>query len=212
MRRLVATTLLAAIAVGCAPGRSPSAELVEDLTACQNERDELRVRATELHTENVRLRQQTETLLDLGGKRLEHLFPLQRIQLGQYTGGFQEDGEPGDDGVKVIVEPIDSDGDIIKAAGEVVVELYDLALPEGRNLLHRCVYPVEEVGDHWYGGAFTNYFGFECRWDSRPPEHDQITARVTFVEYLTGRSFTDQRVVTVKLPQPGTQPMADDQR
>ena len=38
-----------------------------------------------------------------------------------------------------------------------------------------------------------------CSWQT-PPAHGQLTLRVTFVDGLTGRSFTDQRVVNVIPP------------
>jgi hypothetical protein len=44
----------------------------------------------------------------------------------------------------------------------------------------------------------------KCPWQGKAPGHDELTVKVTFTDELTGREFTEQKVVRVKLP-PATQ-------
>ena len=163
--------------------------------------------------ENVRLRktvagqqQQIRTLGSLGPARLEKLFHVNQVSIGKYTGGVDEDRDkPGDEGVKVYIQPADKYGSAVKAAGDVKIQLYDLAAPPDENLLGEYTWGVDQMPDRWAGGFMGYQFRFFCPWKSGPPKHDAITVRVEFTDYLTGKRFITQRVCGVTLP-PATQP------
>jgi len=142
-------------------------------------------------------REQIDTLQQLGGeKRLEKLYYPVRVEIGRYTGGVDTDGAPGDDAVRVYLRPIDQDGHAIKAAGRVKVQLFDLAAAPERNLLFECTYDELQVRRCWSGGFMAYHYTFECPWKS-PPPHNELTVRVEFTDYLTGKTFSNQKVVTV---------------
>jgi len=152
---------------------------------------------------------QIRTLRRLGDERLKKIFHVQAIRLGQYTGGADFDGQAGDDGIKVYLRPIDQRGDTIKAAGEVKIRLYDLAAPAGKNLIGEYNWPVEKMAGAFSGGFMTYHFSFECPWKSGPPQHREITVRVEFVDYLTGRHFSAQKLCKVDVAsEPATKPAA----
>jgi hypothetical protein len=73
--------------------------------------------------------QQVETLQGLGPDRVKALFVVDRIELASLTGGADYDDIPGDDGVTVYLRPLDADGHILKAAGEIIIELLDVSVP-----------------------------------------------------------------------------------
>jgi hypothetical protein len=127
------------------------------------------------------------------------------VQIGTYSCGISVEGKPGDAGVKVFLEPVDQFGSTLKAAGDVKVEIYDLATPPPQNLLHTCRYSVDEIGGKWINGFLTQYFVFECLWGQNIPQHRDLTVRVVFTDYLTGNEFSDQKVIQVTLP-PTSQP------
>ncbi|MFW6133396.1 MAG: hypothetical protein ACOC8F_05820 [Planctomycetota bacterium] len=160
---------------------------------------ELRETNRGLQQDLVAKRKRIDTLMGLGDKRLEKLFHVADIKLGRYTGGVDTDGEPGHDAIKVYLRPMDADGSTIKAAGEVTIRLYDLAMPESEELLAVYTWPVEKLSQQWSSGFMTYHFSFVCPWKTRP-RHDEITVRVEFVDYLTGEHFTAQKLCKVDLP------------
>lgn len=162
--------------------------------------------------ENQRLAEQVQTLQSLGDKRLDELYVLKKVRVGDYSTGIDTDGKTGDDAVKVYVETADQYYSAIKAAGLLTIQLYDLAAPAGQNLLAECTLGPKELGNKWINGFMSQSFIVECPWKT-PPAHEDITVRIAFTDLLTGVKFTDQHVVKVSLApvgaaasQPATQP------
>lgn len=196
-----------AVAGGCAETNPRVVRLSEDLVERDKQIDQLRRDVARLEEESAGYRRQIHTLQELGPQRLDRLFHVVRVGLSRYTGGYGDDAPAGHDGVRVYLEPVDAAGSIIKAAGDVTIQLFDLAEPAEDSLVGQYTFDAETIGKHWYGGAFTDRYMLECPWPNSPPRHSQITVRATFVDILTGRSFTAQRVCTVKLPPTaGSQP------
>ena len=157
--------------------------------------------------------QQVEGLLALGDKRLEKLYLVQRLRLGSGTGGADLDGKPGDEGVKVFLEPIDQHGSVLKAPGAVTIQLYDLAAAAKENLLAEYRFDLDETAGHWHSGFLAYHYRFTCRWKAAPPKHDEVTVRVEFLDYLTGTKHTAQKLCKIERPtQPTTQPATKPSR
>lgn len=131
---------------------------------------------------------------------LDKIFYAESIVIDRLSGGEDYDGQPGDDGVTVYLQPVDRAGDALKVAGEARIELFDLGMPPGRNLIAAYSFPVEKVRESWYGKFWTYHYTFKCPWQHGPPENPEITVRATFVDYLTKRVMTAQTVVKVRLP------------
>lgn len=202
---LHAAVLLVGLAVagGCADPNETLA-LRREL---QDARDSIKKAQEEklaLRNQIARQRRHIERLQALGAKRLARLFHVRRVRLGRYTGGVDLDDKPGDDGVKVYLQPIDRHGSVIKAAGSVKVQLFDLAAPPGGNLIFQRTWAAENIHTKWFRGLLSDHFVFECKWDARPA-HDEITVRAQFTDYLTGRRFTAQKLCKLALPPPTTQ-------
>jgi hypothetical protein len=187
-----------------APGCGGPDPLPQVLRERDEARDQLRKSREQEQAARDQLRQRDEqvaTLQALGdGNRLEKLFTVQRVQIGGNSCGLGEANDPWDKGVKVYVEPLDRDGTSIKAAGDVTIEIFDLAAPQGHNLVHTCRFGVQESGGKWTLGFMSQFYLFECEWGRSVPAHRQVTIRVVFVDYLTGRTFSDQKLVEVALP------------
>jgi len=172
--------------------------VVAERDTALEEARELGEQNAELTSELADCRQQADTLRGLGDKRLERLFHVERIEIGQYTGGVDTDGEPGDDAVKVFLSPLDRDGSVLKAAGDVTLRLHDLAEGEG-TLVGERTWTVDELSAQWASGFLTYHFSFVCPFTARP-SHREITVHATFVDYLTGRTFTAQKACEIALP------------
>lgn len=194
---------LLGLAGGC---ESPMPELREAYAEQGAKLDAAEERVADLEEANRKLRnradaqqERIETLQALGDRRIEQLFTVDRIELGQYTGGLDTDDEPGHDALKVYLLPQDAAGSTIKAAGDVTIRMYDLASPAGEELLAEYTWPAGKLGEHWSSSLMTYHFSFVCPWKDRPA-HDEITVRVEFIDYLTGKRFTAQKLCEVDLP------------
>jgi len=195
---------LAVALAGCNGFGREGPDLAARLQQARQDNDRLREEGRRLRRELADRDKQIADLRRLGEKRLDLLFHVEGIRLRR-TSGVDLDETPGDDAVRVYLRPVDAEGHPIKAAGDVTVQLFDLAAAEDRNLLGRYEFPVKEISDHWYSGFMTYHYRFDCRWD-RPPAHPKVTVRVVFLDYLTGREHAAQTVVHVRLPAPTTRP------
>jgi hypothetical protein len=195
--------LLSAGAAGCNHNQVDA--LARELKQARSQNAELREEARGLRQQLKARDDQVARLQALGDKRLELLFRVAGLKLGR-TGGVDLDDRPGDDAVRVYLRPIDRDGHALKAAGSVRIQLFDLGAEGGGNLIARYDFPVEQIASHWHGGLLTYHYRFDCPWTSAPPKRPEVTVHVTFTDYLTGRAFTAQKLVTVQLPAPATAP------
>ena len=161
--------------------------------------ERLRTSNEDLQKQLVQRDEQIIALQKLRDKRLGLLYTVQRIALASGTGGTNTDDKPGDEAVKVNVEPIDQHGSVLKAAGSVKVQVFDLAMPEGKNLLAECEYDPNAAAKNWMSGLFGSYYSFTLALPAEPA-HGELTLRAEFTEYLTGKTFTTQDVIKVALP------------
>jgi hypothetical protein len=197
---LAASAGAALLAGGCAPNNVAYDRQAKELADSRQTVRELQGHAKRLEAGIVEQQKQIQTLRALGPKRLSNLFYAQRVSLGRHTGAIDLDGRPGDDAIKVYLLPIDQDGSVIKAAGDVKIDLFDLAAGPQENLIGRYEWTAEQLSKQWSSGFVAYHFSFVCPWKSSPPPHDEITVRVEFTDYLTGQVFTAQKSYKVNLP------------
>ncbi len=197
MMRRISAVLVGLAVVGCQPQQEAAQK---QLVKAKEEILRLETSNNSLQKAAVEQQEQIQRLQQLGAGRLEKIFHVQRIELGRYTGGVDLDGKPGDDAIKVYLRPIDRDGSTLKASGDVTIELYDLEANPKENLIGKYQWSVDEISKQWSGGFITYQYSFQCPWKSGPPSNDEITIRAEFVDYLTGKSFTIQKVCKIDLP------------
>lgn len=141
----------------------------------------------------------TSTQPTLAPERLELLFTTHGLRLGKLTGGFDTNpATQGDELLKVYVVPTDRSGDLLKAAGSFVVELFDLAGAEEVRI-GRWEFPATETPAMWYGQMLSYGYVLPCPWQTAP-QHEELTVKVTFTDTLTGRVFTEQKQVKIAPP------------
>lgn len=118
--------------------------------------------------------------------RMAELFTVTGIDINKLT-GFRNDG------LKVYVQPTDASGDVLKSAGDLVVEAYDLAKKD-QPLLGRWEFPVKDAAVNWYASWVVTGYAVTVPLE-RPATAAEITVRATFTDALTQRTFTAQRVI-----------------
>jgi hypothetical protein len=140
---------------------------------------------------------QITRLQSMGARRLDLLNPAARIEIDRLSGGYDEDGLPGDEGVLVYVKTIDAEGDVIKAAGEIEIQLWNLAASGEELLIGQYVLDAVHARKRWYGKFMTYHYTIRCPWRAEPPRHDEVTVRVLFTDYVSGEVLRDQRVCRI---------------
>lgn len=203
MRRFILGMMLAVgILTGCEDMQRQREINVEDQRdAAIAQADELAKQVVELSAKADSQKKQIETLQELGPKRMENVFTVEAIEIGRHSGGLDTDRKPGHDAVAVFLKPLDKQGHVIKAAGDVKIQLFDLAQPKDQMLFAEYTYPVKDIGRHWAGGLLANQYSFRLPFpDGKIPAHPDVNLRVTFTDYLTGKTLTAQKLLKLSPP------------
>lgn len=197
-----ATVFGAAFAfVGCAA--KPSATNIKLRVQVQSLKDDVAAlksqHAGDLATIDA-MKSPATTQPQLSGADADALFTTHGIRFGKLTGGANFDpAKSGDGGLKVYVTPFDEEHDDFKAAGSITVEAFDLAAD--KTELGKWYFSTADAKKLWNGQAILYEYIVPCLWQTMPM-HEDVTVKVTFVDALTGRSFTEQKLVKIKLPSP----------
>jgi hypothetical protein len=195
-------TILVAV-VGCPPPDPQLRTLRQQVDQLEVEKERLETELLARGADIADLEAQVAKLLELGPGRLEKLFVVERIELVSRTGGADYDGQMGDDGVTVYLRPLDGDGHVLKAAGEITIELLDTNDPGSPRSLGLYVHnDPEQLRRLWHGGLLTDHYTIKCPWDpaAGPPANREVTIKATFYDFLTGRRLTATTEVEVALP------------
>ena len=205
MRRIVLVLILALGALaGCEDlQREQQINTEKQRDAALAHADELGRQVVELSAKVESQKKQIETLQALGEKRMENVVTVAAIEIARHSGGINTDKKPGHDTVVVFLKLLDKNGDVIKAAGDVTIQLFDLAQPKDQTLFAEYTYPVKDIGKNWAGGMLSSQYTFRCPFpDGKLPAHPAVNLRVTFTDYLTGQTLTAQKLLTLKLAPP----------
>ena len=186
-----------AFVAGCdtAYTESPLQERVETLTIQQKQ---LKSQLEQSTAENEQLKKQMHTLSGMPEQlKGENLYSLQNIEIGKYTGFFDKDKDGTKEKLIVYIEPIDGQGDVIKAAADIEVELWDLSKTDGSAMLAKWP-PVkpDELKNFWFDSMLkVNYrLTFDVT-DKVKSIDEPLTVKVTFTDYMIGKVFKEQKVI-----------------
>jgi hypothetical protein len=195
---LVLTGLAAVLLPGCwsPPKTAEQRELLTQRETIVRQNDEIARQKAKIDE----LTKQLTAARGITNEDLQKVFYPTKLVIDPLSGGYDIDGQPGDEGVVLYLQPVDAAGDVLKVAGEIRIQLYDLANPPAENMIAQYVIPVDQARDLWYGKLMTNHYTIKCPWPSGPPKHPDITVHATFIDYLTKRVVSAQSVVKVNLP------------
>lgn len=116
------------------------------------------------------------------------------------SGGVDRDGVPGDEGLSVLVLPVDATGDTLKLPGALDIELLDLSQPTGEQSIAHRQFPPDRVETLWHRGFLGTGYLIELTWD-RIPAHPDLTLNVKLTA-PDGRLFHTTHSVKVQPPEP----------
>ena len=181
---------------GCLDINKEQTNLTEQIDKLKEQNAQLQKQVEQVKSENEGLKSQVQVLSGLPERvKGENLYHLQKIRIGEYTNIYDKDKDGKIERLIVYIQPIDEDGDIIKAAGSVDVQLWDLSKEGNQALLCKGHVKPEQLKKLWVSALLTHYrleFDVTGKIDEFK---DPLTVKVTFTDYLTGKVFEDQKVI-----------------
>jgi hypothetical protein len=187
-----------ALVSACAKPNAANIQLRRENQTLRHRIEQLEREAAGARATIASLESRATTVPVLPNDRLAQLFTVHGLQFGRLTGEGDIDYEkPGNEGLKIYVVPVDDQRQPIKAAGAFTVEAFDLAL-KSENRIGHWEFPLSQARQLWFGQAMLNTYVLPAPWQTKP-SHPEITIRVKFEDALTGRTFTEQKVVKVQV-------------
>jgi hypothetical protein len=169
-------------------------ELTEQLNSA---REELRVARAD--ADNLRSRLTGRGQVALASEQAEVLYKAAALKFNALlTGGFNRDGEPGDEGISVLLLPVDAAGDLVKLVGAMELELFDLSRDPDQQRLGRWQFSADEVRDHWHKGFLSAGYLFRLDWQ-QAPRSPELTLHARLIA-PDGRRFDTTTQMKVNPP------------
>lgn len=158
-------------------------QIAEELKSA---REELRVARTDADTLRAQLSKRGQ--LALVSEQAEVLYKAEAIKFNMMlTSGANRDGQPGDDGISVLLQPVDAQGDMVKLVGAIELELLDLNREGESQRIGRWQFTIDEVREHWHRGFLSAGYLFQLDWQSVPSSSElTLHAKMTAPD---GRKF-----------------------
>jgi hypothetical protein len=148
--------------------------------------------------ENEQLTKQMHVLSGLPEEvKGENLYNVQNVKITKFTNFYDKDKDGKKEKLIVYIQPIDEEGDIIKATGAVDVQLWDLnASQTNQSLLGQWHVEPDELKKLWFATIVKiNYRLMFDIADKVKSFDEPLTVKVTFTDYLSGKVFKEQMVI-----------------
>lgn len=193
---IIVAGCLLVIAAGCDNAGSRAAT-AKEIKTLRQEKTQLTRQIKQSKSETEQLKEHIQFLSGLRPEaKLEYIDHLQRIKITGYTNLYDKDKDGRKEKLIVYVQPIDHDGDIIKTAGAVDVQLWDLNKKQGQALLGQWHVERNELKKLWLARFLTTNYKLTFDVADKIDEYEEpLTVKVTFTDYLTGKVFKEQKVI-----------------
>jgi len=192
-------SVLTAIA-GCG-GTDKAVPLQDKIQSLTDEKAQIQKEMEQTKAENERLKKQNKVLAALPDEaKGENLSHIQEVKITNLTNLYDKDKDGKKEKLIVYLQPIDRDGDVVKAPGEVDVELWYLDREPAQAKLSDWQIKPKELKKLWFSAVMgTNYrLTFDISGMAIDPT-EPLTVKVAFTDLLTGKVFKEQYIIK---PQP----------
>jgi hypothetical protein len=143
------------------------------------------------------LKKQVQTLSAVtDNTQPEDIYDLQRVKIWRYTNLYDKDEDGKMESLIVYLQPVDSDGDVIKAAGFAEVQLWDLNRDEAQALLGTWKVSSNEIKKEWYATVLASNYRLIFDVSKLIDKYEKpLTVKVTFTDILSGKILTEQKII-----------------
>jgi hypothetical protein len=122
---------------------------------------------------------------------------IKQIQIGRGTSGIDEDNCRGDEGIQVIIVPIDGDGSAVKVGGTARVTAWQIT-PEGLKVpLSQWEVSAGHLQRNWRTGLLSTGYYVALPWQVLPCQ-DRLRVIVTFTT-TDGAVFEAERDIPIRI-------------
>ena len=161
-------------------------ELMRDLQQCR--------------AENEQLLGQIKALSAVPQSQRTNPYTLTSITVTKYSNFYDKNNDGQREKFIVYFTPIDPEGDAVKAAGTVNVQLWNLDNLNGQALIQQWQVEPDDLRTMW----FDTLVSASYRLVLDTPEQldilaDPLTVKITFTDYLTGEVFRAQQAIDPRL-------------
>jgi cell division protein FtsB len=173
------------------------AQLLDKIDQLTEQNAQLTSRIEQTESQNRQLTEQVNVLSSLPEKiKSEKLYTLKKINIHRFTGFYDKNNDGKKETLIVHLQPIDEQLDVIKAIGEVNVQLWDLNQPEDQALIRQWNIGPEELQKTWITSMFTISYRLPFNVSKIVENFDKpYTVKVKFTDYMSGRIFENQTVI-----------------
>ena len=176
--------------LGCRQDASQSAGVVQDVGP-EVESRRLAASIKKLEQDRERLQRQVNTLAGLPETvDAVQFYRLGDVKLTNYTGLYDKDKDGTCEKLIVYIKPVDQDGDIIKAAARISVQLWDLNTDSAEALLGTWTVEPEQLRKMWFATMLTINYRLVFDLPSKAISlQGPLTVKVAFTDLLSGVVF-----------------------
>jgi len=210
---LLCSCALMHFVAGCesAGSRSILLELEEERNTLRREKRDLARQFEKSKIENKDLKKRKEVLDNLPpGVKRENLYRLQKIKITKYTDFYDKDKDGKKEKLIVYIQPIDEDGDIIKAVGAVDVRLQDPNKNDDQEPVAQWRVEPNRLKELWFAGFTSTSYKLTFDVADKISELESVsgglTVKVTFTDYLTGKVLNEEKLIRIIEDPPLTEP------
>jgi len=163
--------------------------VVKQNSEFRTENEGLKKKAAVLEKENIELKEQVKTLSGVKDNfRYDNLNRPEAIELYRLTGIYSA-GKEGAKELLVYIIPRDAKGDAIKAAGNMTVQLWNLAGSSEGAMTAQWEVPADKLKGDWGVSMLSAYYRLTFDLPADLPASEYMV-KISFTDFVTGKVLT----------------------
>jgi hypothetical protein len=192
------SSVLCPLSSGCKPNKRY--DLIEaELRTRERELADTRVQLEQAKNLNRAYVQQSQPAATPVSATAPVYIPVKEIALARGTGGVDEDGVAGDEGLMVVIAPRDEDGTAVKVPARVEIAAWEVSSAGLKQPIGTWSLSADKVRPTWRNGFISAGYFVTVPWQTYPSQEKlRVAVRLTT---LDGRAFEADKDISVKVCQ-----------